>query len=127
MYWRNLSSPLRVQLAQWLASPLRHREVASSIPGCVSYSVFAIICNKFARQACGKLAASSFHGDFGAFGNLLQACTLVMTNLWQACFKLELLSRTLHQVYSIDNLHSDNTFLFQQRESFIQGVQQRTS
>ncbi|GBN68512.1 hypothetical protein AVEN_117977-1 [Araneus ventricosus] len=42
-------------------------------------------CNKFARQACGKLAASSFHGDFGAFVNLLQACTLVMTNLWQTC------------------------------------------
>ncbi|GBM01231.1 Transposable element Tc3 transposase, partial [Araneus ventricosus] len=74
-----------VQLAQWLASPLRNREVASSIPGCVSYSVFAIICNKFARQACGKLAASSFHGDFEAFVNLLQACTLVMTNLWQTC------------------------------------------
>ncbi|GBN44781.1 hypothetical protein AVEN_183095-1 [Araneus ventricosus] len=33
----------------------------------------------------GKLAASSFHGDFGAFVNLLQACTLVMTNLWQTC------------------------------------------
>ncbi|GBM54716.1 hypothetical protein AVEN_13061-1 [Araneus ventricosus] len=46
----------------------------------------------FARQACGKLAASSFHGDFGAFVNLLQACTLVMTNLWQACCKLKLLS-----------------------------------
>ncbi|GBM92301.1 hypothetical protein AVEN_259149-1 [Araneus ventricosus] len=41
----------------------------------------------FARQACGKLAASSFHGDFEAFVNLLQACTLVMTNLWQACCK----------------------------------------
>ncbi|GBM65758.1 hypothetical protein AVEN_84660-1 [Araneus ventricosus] len=54
-------------------------------PDSVSYSVFAIICNKFARQACGKLAASSFHGDFGAFVNLLQACTLVMTNLWQTC------------------------------------------
>ncbi|GBO22789.1 hypothetical protein AVEN_22303-1, partial [Araneus ventricosus] len=25
------------------------------------------------------------HGDFGAFVNLLQACTLVMTNLWQTC------------------------------------------
>ncbi|GBM52789.1 hypothetical protein AVEN_34202-1 [Araneus ventricosus] len=74
-----------VNLDQWLASPLRNREIASSIPGCVSYSVFAIICNKFARQACGKLAASSFHGDFGAFVNLLQACTLVMTNLWQTC------------------------------------------
>ncbi|GBN32057.1 hypothetical protein AVEN_97330-1 [Araneus ventricosus] len=60
-------------------------------------------CNKFALQACGKLAASSFHGDFGAFVNLLQACTLamtnlwqtctlVMTNLWQACCKLKLLS-----------------------------------
>ncbi|GBL85632.1 hypothetical protein AVEN_250033-1 [Araneus ventricosus] len=79
------------------------QEVARSIPGCVSYSVFATICNKFARQACGKLAASSFHGDFGAFVNLLQACTLVMknlwqtctlvmTNLWQACCKLKLLS-----------------------------------
>ncbi|GBN10888.1 hypothetical protein AVEN_251428-1 [Araneus ventricosus] len=33
----------------------------------------------------GKLAASSFHGDFEALVNLLQACTLVMTNLWQAC------------------------------------------
>ncbi|GBL80303.1 hypothetical protein AVEN_92226-1 [Araneus ventricosus] len=33
-------------------------------PGLCSYSVFAIICNEFARQACGKLAASSFHGDF---------------------------------------------------------------
>ncbi|GBM32882.1 hypothetical protein AVEN_21749-1 [Araneus ventricosus] len=54
-------------------------------PGLCSYSVFAIICNEFARQACGKLAASSFHGDFEAFVNLLQACTLVMTNLWQAC------------------------------------------
>ncbi|GBN74144.1 hypothetical protein AVEN_59931-1 [Araneus ventricosus] len=54
-------------------------------PGFVSYSVFAIICNKFARQACGKLAASSFHGDFEAFVDLLQACTLVMTNLWQTC------------------------------------------
>ncbi|GBO26187.1 hypothetical protein AVEN_136254-2-1, partial [Araneus ventricosus] len=62
-----------VQLAQWLASPLRNREVASSIPGCVSYSVFDVICNMFARQAYGKLAASSFHGDFGAFVNLLQA------------------------------------------------------
>ncbi|GBO17675.1 hypothetical protein AVEN_58977-1 [Araneus ventricosus] len=61
-------------------------------PGLCSYSVFAIISNKFARQACGKLAASSFHGDFGAFVNLLQACTLVMTNLWQACCKLKLLS-----------------------------------
>ncbi|GBL80029.1 hypothetical protein AVEN_29045-1 [Araneus ventricosus] len=39
----------------------------------------------FARQACGKLAASSFQGDFGAFVNLLQAFTIVMTNLWQAC------------------------------------------
>ncbi|GBN79379.1 hypothetical protein AVEN_244959-1 [Araneus ventricosus] len=46
--------------------------------GLCSYSVFAIICNEFARQACGKLAASSFHGDFEAFVNLLQACTLVM-------------------------------------------------
>ncbi|GBN43231.1 hypothetical protein AVEN_264161-1 [Araneus ventricosus] len=54
-------------------------------PGLCSYSVFAIICNEFARQACGKLAASSFHGDFEAFVNLLQACTLVMTSLWQAC------------------------------------------
>ncbi|GBL75623.1 hypothetical protein AVEN_154941-1 [Araneus ventricosus] len=54
-------------------------------PGLCSYSVFAIICNEFARQACGKLAASSFRGDFEAFVNLLQACTLVMTNLWQAC------------------------------------------
>ncbi|GBM54931.1 hypothetical protein AVEN_77835-1 [Araneus ventricosus] len=61
-------------------------------PGLCSYSVFAIICNEFARQACGKLAASSFHGDFKAFVNLLQACTLVMTNLWQACCKLKLLS-----------------------------------
>ncbi|GBO30831.1 hypothetical protein AVEN_112199-1 [Araneus ventricosus] len=61
-------------------------------PGLCSYSVFAIICNEFARQACGKLAASSFHGDFEAFVNLLQACTLVMTNLWQACCKLKLLS-----------------------------------
>ncbi|GBN81248.1 hypothetical protein AVEN_22041-1 [Araneus ventricosus] len=33
----------------------------------------------------GKLAASSFHGDFEASVNSLQACTLVMTNLWQAC------------------------------------------
>ncbi|GBN35515.1 hypothetical protein AVEN_217255-1 [Araneus ventricosus] len=63
-------------------------------PGLCSYSVFAIICNEFARQACGKLAASSFHGDFEAFVNLLQACTLVMTNLWQACCKLKLLSGT---------------------------------
>ncbi|GBN80658.1 hypothetical protein AVEN_251861-1 [Araneus ventricosus] len=54
-------------------------------PGLCSYSVSAIICNEFARQACGKLAASSFHGDFEAFVNLLQACTLVMTILWQAC------------------------------------------
>ncbi|GBL84131.1 hypothetical protein AVEN_118548-1 [Araneus ventricosus] len=46
----------------------------------------------FARQACGKFAASSFHGDFEAFVNLLQACTLVMTNLWQVCCKLKLLS-----------------------------------
>ncbi|GBN73734.1 hypothetical protein AVEN_221816-1 [Araneus ventricosus] len=76
-------------------------------PGFCSYSVFAIICNEFARQACAKLAASSFHGDFEAFVNLLQACcklftlvmtslwqacTLVMTNLWQACCKLKLLS-----------------------------------
>ncbi|GBN93668.1 hypothetical protein AVEN_63281-1 [Araneus ventricosus] len=72
-------------------------------PGFCSYSVFAIICNVFARQACGKLAGSSFHGDFEAFVNLLQACTLVMTslwqactlvmtNLWQACCKLKLLS-----------------------------------
>ncbi|GBL85340.1 hypothetical protein AVEN_222791-1 [Araneus ventricosus] len=69
----------RVQLAQWLASPLRNWEVASSMQGCDSYSVFAIICNKFARQACGKLAASSFHGDFGAFLNLLQAyCKLAL-------------------------------------------------
>ncbi|GBN34954.1 hypothetical protein AVEN_29633-1 [Araneus ventricosus] len=44
-----------------------------------------VFCNKFARQACGKFAASSFHGDFGAFVNLLQACTLVMINLWQTC------------------------------------------
>ncbi|GBO05891.1 hypothetical protein AVEN_83275-1 [Araneus ventricosus] len=75
-------------------------------PGLCSYSVFVIISNKFARQACGKLAASSFHGDFGAFVNLLQACTLVMTNLWQtctlvvtnlwqACCKLKLLSGSL--------------------------------
>ncbi|GBN22394.1 hypothetical protein AVEN_132905-1 [Araneus ventricosus] len=55
------STVRRVQLAQWLASPLRN------------------------RLPCGKLAASSFHGDFGAFVNLLQACTLVMTNLWQTC------------------------------------------
>ncbi|GBO33028.1 hypothetical protein AVEN_135733-1 [Araneus ventricosus] len=72
-------------------------------PGLCSFSVFAIICNEFARQACGKLTASSFHGDFEAFVNLLQACTLVMTslrqactlvmtNLWQACCKLKLLS-----------------------------------
>ncbi|GBO41052.1 hypothetical protein AVEN_80968-1 [Araneus ventricosus] len=61
-------------------------------PGLCSYSVFAIICSEFARQACGKLAASSFHGDFEAFVNLLQACTLVMTNLWKACCKLKLLS-----------------------------------
>ncbi|GBN08878.1 hypothetical protein AVEN_202232-1 [Araneus ventricosus] len=62
-------------------------------------------CNKFARQACGKLAESSFHVDFGAFVNLLQDCTLVttnlwqtytlvMTNLWQACCKLKLLYGT---------------------------------
>ncbi|GBM76767.1 hypothetical protein AVEN_271792-1 [Araneus ventricosus] len=43
-------------------------------------------------RACGKLAASSSHGDFEAFVNLPQACTLVMTNLWQACCKLKLLS-----------------------------------
>ncbi|GBN91513.1 hypothetical protein AVEN_246694-1 [Araneus ventricosus] len=56
-------------MAQWLASPLRNRQVAYD-----------------------KLAASSCHGDFEAFVNLLQACTLVMTNLWQACCKLKLLS-----------------------------------
>ncbi|GBM50010.1 hypothetical protein AVEN_167128-1 [Araneus ventricosus] len=61
-------------------------------PGLCSYYFFAIICNEFAMQACGKLAASSSYGDFGAFVNLLQACTLVMTNLWQACCKLKLLS-----------------------------------
>ncbi|GBM58039.1 hypothetical protein AVEN_170645-2-1, partial [Araneus ventricosus] len=61
-----------VRLAQRLASPLRSREVASSILGCVSYSVFAICLH-------GKFAASSFHGDFGAFVNLLQAyCKLAL-------------------------------------------------
>ncbi|GBN90617.1 hypothetical protein AVEN_109469-1 [Araneus ventricosus] len=61
-------------------------------PGLYSYSVFVIICNEFAMQACGKLAASSSYGDFETCVNLLQACTLVMTNLWQACCKLKLLS-----------------------------------
>ncbi|GBN22148.1 hypothetical protein AVEN_61089-1 [Araneus ventricosus] len=43
-------------------------------PGLCSYSVFAIICNEFAMQSCGKLAASSSYGDFEACVNLLQAC-----------------------------------------------------
>ncbi|GBM56731.1 Flap endonuclease GEN 1 [Araneus ventricosus] len=34
----------------------------------------------------GKRAASSFRGDFEAFVNLLQACTLVMTNLLKGSF-----------------------------------------
>ncbi|GBN81476.1 hypothetical protein AVEN_150599-1 [Araneus ventricosus] len=52
----------------------------------LSRVVFVLcFCNEFARQVCGKLAASSFYGDFEAFVNLLQSCTLVMTNLWQAC------------------------------------------
>ncbi|GBN34128.1 hypothetical protein AVEN_164506-1 [Araneus ventricosus] len=57
-------------------------------PGLCSYSVFAIICNEFAMQACGKLAASSSYGDFEACVNLLQACftfTLVVINLQKAC------------------------------------------
>ncbi|GBN40869.1 hypothetical protein AVEN_118494-1 [Araneus ventricosus] len=78
-------------------------------PGLCFVLCFALICNKFARQACDKLAASSFHGDFGAFVNLLQACTLVMTNLWQtctlvmtnlwqACCKLKLLSGEIRRM-----------------------------
>ncbi|GBN51267.1 hypothetical protein AVEN_58626-1 [Araneus ventricosus] len=55
-------------------------------PGLCSYSVFAIICGKFAMQACGKLPASSSYGDFETCVNLLQACfTLVVTNLQKAC------------------------------------------
>ncbi|GBN42941.1 hypothetical protein AVEN_116641-1 [Araneus ventricosus] len=51
-------------------------------PGLCSCFVFAIICNEFAMQACGNLAASSSYGDFEACVNLLQACcTLVVTNL----------------------------------------------
>ncbi|GBM14920.1 hypothetical protein AVEN_213264-1 [Araneus ventricosus] len=80
-----LKSSWRSGIDVWLLS----REF---YPGLCSYSVFAIICNEFARQACGKLAASSFHDNFEAFVNLLQACTLVMTNLWQDCCKLKLLS-----------------------------------
>ncbi|GBN74034.1 hypothetical protein AVEN_18034-1 [Araneus ventricosus] len=55
-------------------------------PGLCSHSVFTIICNEFAMQDCGKLAASSSYGDFEACVNLLQAsCTLVVTNLQKAC------------------------------------------
>ncbi|GBN26375.1 hypothetical protein AVEN_33559-1 [Araneus ventricosus] len=80
MYYRNLSSPVLAELVEWYRRLSTNRYVV------------AIICNEFARPACGKFAASSFHGDFEAFVNLLQACTLVMTNLWHACCKLKLLS-----------------------------------
>ncbi|GBO28305.1 hypothetical protein AVEN_129830-1 [Araneus ventricosus] len=80
---------LKVQLAQWLASPLWSREVASSIPGCVSYSVFAIICNKFARQACGKLAVQ----------------VVVTSELSLTCCKLIARLHSCHDKF-VANLHS---------------------
>ncbi|GBN60114.1 hypothetical protein AVEN_193031-1 [Araneus ventricosus] len=75
-------------------------------PGLCSYSVFAILCNEFAMQACGKLAASSSYGDFEACVNLLQACFTLAhfsdkfaeslqtcsASLLQICCKLKLLS-----------------------------------
>ncbi|GBM04114.1 hypothetical protein AVEN_247979-1 [Araneus ventricosus] len=81
--------------------------VSASEPGgreLCSCSVFAIICNEFAMQACGKLAASSSYGDFEACVNLLvshlhtcrdkfaeslQTCS---ASLLQICCKLKLLS-----------------------------------
>ncbi|GBO15048.1 hypothetical protein AVEN_25920-1 [Araneus ventricosus] len=56
--------------------------------GLCSYSVFAIICNEFAMQACGKLAASSSYGDFEACVNLLQACFTLAHLSWQIFRKL---------------------------------------
>ncbi|GBM57478.1 hypothetical protein AVEN_104543-1 [Araneus ventricosus] len=56
-------------------------------PGLCSYSVFAIICNEFAMQACGKLAASSSYGDFEACVNLLQVRPMVTSRLALTCCK----------------------------------------
>ncbi|GBN28349.1 hypothetical protein AVEN_248359-1 [Araneus ventricosus] len=71
-------------------------------PGLCSCHGFAIICNEFAMQACGKLAASSSYGDFEACVNFMQACfTLAQkfaerlqtcsASLLQICCKLKLL------------------------------------
>ncbi|GBL80704.1 hypothetical protein AVEN_225349-1 [Araneus ventricosus] len=60
----------------------------------------------------GKLAASSFHDDLEAFVNLLQACTLVMTNLCQACCKLKLLSG-FTILHSIQNIEQDRKNIVQ--------------
>ncbi|GBO13984.1 hypothetical protein AVEN_145069-1 [Araneus ventricosus] len=68
-------------------------------PGFCSHSVLAIICNasllKVRPMLTSKLAltcfklAASLHS---CHANLSRTCTLVMSNLWQACCKLKLLS-----------------------------------
>ncbi|GBM38258.1 hypothetical protein AVEN_47350-1 [Araneus ventricosus] len=67
-------------------------------PGLCSYSVFAIICNasllKVRPMVTSKLAANLFHTCTLVISNMLQACRFAV----QVCYKLKLLSGSEFQI-----------------------------